>query len=401
MRSGHRSSRSSRRTSRPTTSPVSRHSSTDGCDRLPPRACRRRVRPRRACATATWWSSETRRDALLDAGPCAGTSRLHASQTAAAARSSPGSCSRATRCSSATSAAPTCMRRADPEPLARELYASVNKLLELDDDVIVYPSHYRGLGLRPRALEQPVLDDRLRAASQRGAAAYAVRTPSPGAARRSATALRRSRRRSSRQTAAAPPRMPGVTGVQLGLRANAGQFALLVGLNALVGAMVGLERTVLPLVGEQDFGLDVEDRDPLLHRRVRAHEGAHEPRRRHARRPRRAQAAARRRLAARTAGAAPDRHRSRLGLIVVANLFLGCQPGPRLVDDRRDEDRPRRPEAARPRARVQRVRRLPRRCDGCVSHRRPRGVGRATHARLGRRCRNRARGARRLGRVRS
>jgi MFS family permease len=44
-------------------------------------------------------------------------------------------------------------------------------------------------------------------------------------------------------------------GVRLGLRANAGQFALLVGLNALVGAMVGLERSVLPLVGEEEFGL--------------------------------------------------------------------------------------------------------------------------------------------------
>jgi cyanate permease len=43
--------------------------------------------------------------------------------------------------------------------------------------------------------------------------------------------------------------------VRLGLRANASQFALLVGLNALVGAMVGLERTVLPLIGEDDFGL--------------------------------------------------------------------------------------------------------------------------------------------------
>jgi MFS family permease len=43
--------------------------------------------------------------------------------------------------------------------------------------------------------------------------------------------------------------------VRLGLRANAGQFALLVALNAVVGAMVGLERSVLPLVGKQDFGL--------------------------------------------------------------------------------------------------------------------------------------------------
>jgi MFS family permease len=43
--------------------------------------------------------------------------------------------------------------------------------------------------------------------------------------------------------------------IRLGLRANWRQFSLLVALNALVGAMVGLERSVLPLVGEQDFGL--------------------------------------------------------------------------------------------------------------------------------------------------
>jgi MFS family permease len=43
--------------------------------------------------------------------------------------------------------------------------------------------------------------------------------------------------------------------VRLGLRANARQFALLVGLNALVGGMVGLERSLLPLVGQRDFGL--------------------------------------------------------------------------------------------------------------------------------------------------
>jgi MFS family permease len=46
-----------------------------------------------------------------------------------------------------------------------------------------------------------------------------------------------------------------MTGVRLGLRANAPQFTMLVALNALVGGMVGLERSVLPLVGKQDFGL--------------------------------------------------------------------------------------------------------------------------------------------------
>jgi MFS family permease len=43
--------------------------------------------------------------------------------------------------------------------------------------------------------------------------------------------------------------------VVLGLRENARQFWLLVVVNAFVGAMVGLERTVLPLLAEQDFGL--------------------------------------------------------------------------------------------------------------------------------------------------
>ena len=46
-----------------------------------------------------------------------------------------------------------------------------------------------------------------------------------------------------------------MTPVRLGLRENAAQFSLLVVVNAMVGAMVGLERSVLPLVGEQEFGL--------------------------------------------------------------------------------------------------------------------------------------------------
>jgi MFS family permease len=43
--------------------------------------------------------------------------------------------------------------------------------------------------------------------------------------------------------------------VELGLRKNLPQFSLLVALNALVGAMVGLERSTLPLIGETEFGL--------------------------------------------------------------------------------------------------------------------------------------------------
>ncbi len=43
--------------------------------------------------------------------------------------------------------------------------------------------------------------------------------------------------------------------VRLGLRANLAQFLLLVGVNALVGAMIGQERTVLPLLATQVFRL--------------------------------------------------------------------------------------------------------------------------------------------------
>jgi len=44
--------------------------------------------------------------------------------------------------------------------------------------------------------------------------------------------------------------------LRLGLRANLAQFSLLVAVNALVGGMLGQERTVLPLLAEQEFHLD-------------------------------------------------------------------------------------------------------------------------------------------------
>ena len=46
-----------------------------------------------------------------------------------------------------------------------------------------------------------------------------------------------------------------VRGVQLGLRANLAQFVLLVVVNAFVGAMVGMERSILPAIAEQEFQL--------------------------------------------------------------------------------------------------------------------------------------------------
>jgi MFS family permease len=43
--------------------------------------------------------------------------------------------------------------------------------------------------------------------------------------------------------------------IRLGLAANLGQFVLLVVVNAFVGAMIGLERSILPAIAEREFQL--------------------------------------------------------------------------------------------------------------------------------------------------
>ena len=76
--------------------------------------------------------------------------------------------------------------------------------------------------------------------------------------------------------------------VRLGLRENLAQFSLLVVVNAFVGAMVGMERSILPPIPAQEFHLVAHElpcRSPL--------------------RPLRAQARAGRRLARRRTGAVP------------------------------------------------------------------------------------------------
>src|SRR5919106_1419354 len=44
--------------------------------------------------------------------------------------------------------------------------------------------------------------------------------------------------------------------IRLGLRANISQFSILVLVNAFVGAMIGLEQTVVPLIGRNEFGIE-------------------------------------------------------------------------------------------------------------------------------------------------
>ena len=80
------------------------------------------------------------------------------------------------------------------------------------------------------------------------------RPPRPvGPRRRSRRLERGHRRRAADRMTTTEPRPTG--GVRLGLRENLAQFSLLVGVNALVGGMIGQERTVLPLLAEREFGL--------------------------------------------------------------------------------------------------------------------------------------------------
>src|SRR5579872_1372285 len=65
------------------------------------------------------------------------------------------------------------------------------------------------------------------------------------------------RLRNWRQEPTAVPLAKGTPApeIQLGLRENLGQFALLLLVNAFVGGMVGVERVVLPIMAERQFGI--------------------------------------------------------------------------------------------------------------------------------------------------
>ena len=63
--------------------------------------------------------------------------------------------------------------------------------------------------------------------------------------------------------------------IRLGLRPNLAQFSLLIVVNAFVGAMIGLERTILPAIAEQEFHLAARAAVPGPVRRV--HSNYHIP----------------------------------------------------------------------------------------------------------------------------
>ena len=99
---------------------------------------------------------------------------------------------------------------------------------------------------------------------------------------------------------------------------------------------------------------------PRLRCRLRRREVSDQPSSGRSCRSRRTEAPARPGVAARFTGSGAHRSRSQLVGDRRGEPLAGRESGPRLVDDRRDEDRPRRPGAAGARARTERVSRISR-----------------------------------------
>ena len=120
---------------------------------------------------------------------------------------------------------------------------------------------------------------------------------------------------------------PQRTGITLGLRQNLAQFSLLVAVNALVGGMIGQERTVLPLLAGPGLRPRPLHRRPDLHRRLRGRQGRHQLLRRHPVGPLRPQTRPGRRLAHRHPRPAAADLGTSWGWVVAANVLLGINQG--------------------------------------------------------------------------
>ena len=237
------------------------------------------------------------------------------------------------------------------EEMARTLYRSLTeRLLALARPPRALPGALLGLGLRPRAVGQPGLDDRLRAPPQPGAAVRVRGRVRRRRCCRTSRPRRSSRRRSSPPTAPGGPladideRGAGPARAARERRRSSRCSSRSTRSSARWSASSARR---CRSIGRDDFGLGSSAAVlsfivafGLAKAFTNLGAGALAER-----------AGRRRLLIAGWAVALPVPLLIAIapswGWIVAANVLLGRQPGARVVHDRRDEDRPRRPAAPR------------------------------------------------------
>ena len=179
----------------------------------------------------------------------------------------------------------------------RELHESIHeKLLTLPDDVEVYPAHFAGSACGAGLSGKPSstigfekrLNPLLSLTGMRSWTRCGRATSRPAEIEAVLEFNVDAQPVDQRRRSASPSWASRGTGAQ---------FALLVVVNAFVGAMVGLERSILPALAEQRVPSGRAGRGAVLHRRFRRRQGADQLLRRTAVGPRRTQAGARGRLA--------------------------------------------------------------------------------------------------------
>ena len=215
----------------------------------------------------------------------------------------------------------------DARGQARLLHASLRRLLELPDYVVLYPSHYAGSVCGRGLSGNPVSSIGFERAHNPLLAARRPGRLRRCAARRHAAPAGRAGADRRRQPPGNGQRAGMNAPVRLGLRANArpvraaGRAERARRRDGRPGAERAAARRQAGLRTALDLG------DPGFRRRFRRREGAHEPRRGRPSRADRTQAAAGDRLARRAAGALLIGLAPSWWFIVAANLLLGVNQG--------------------------------------------------------------------------
>ena len=145
-----------------------------------------------------------------------------------------------------------------PEAGAKQLFGTIQRLKEFPEYLEILPGAYAGSvcgrALSGKAVSTIGFERRFNRAFQISTVDQFVEfmlqsIPAPPPNATAVRALNQGRSGMTDHANSADQKL------KLGIRENLGQFSLLVLINAFVGGMVGLERTIVPLLGSEEFRL--------------------------------------------------------------------------------------------------------------------------------------------------